>query len=122
MGGRVAEELIFGPDNVTSGASSDIMKATDVAKRMVRYYGMSDKVGPVNHDDESMQLLSAQSKQLIESEILSLIEESEKRAKKILNDHREELDRLANALVEYETLDYQEIIDALAGKPISRPK
>lgn len=122
MGGRVAEELIFGQENVTSGASSDIMKATDVAKRMVRYYGMSEKVGPVNHDDEDMQLLSAQTKQLIESEILNLIENSEKRAKYILVEHREELDRLANALVEYETLDYQEIIDALAGKPISRSK
>lgn len=122
MGGRVAEELIFGQENVTSGASSDIMKATDVAKRMVRYYGMSEKVGPVNHDDEDMQLLSAQTKQLIESEILNLIENSERRAKHILVEHREELDRLANALVEYETLDYQEIIDAVAGKPISRSK
>jgi ATP-dependent metalloprotease len=122
MGGRVAEDLIFGSDNVTSGASSDIMKATDVAKRMVRYYGMSEKVGPVNYDDDSMQLLSTQTKQLIESEILDLIETSEKRARKLLLEHREELDRLANALVEYETLDYQEIIDALAGKPISRPE
>lgn len=122
MGGRVAEEMIFGTDNVTSGASSDILKATDVAKKMVRYYGMSDKVGPVNHDDDSMQLLSAQTKELIESEILNLIETSEKRAKQILIDHREELDRLATALIEYETLDYQEIIDAVSGKPISRPK
>ncbi|KAI9275218.1 peptidase family M41-domain-containing protein [Helicostylum pulchrum] len=121
MGGRVAEELIFGPENVTSGASSDIMKATDVAKRMVRYYGMSEKVGPVNHDDDDMQLLSTQTKLLIESEILYLIEASEKRAKKLLTDHRHELDNLANALIEYETLDRQEIIDALAGKPISRP-
>ncbi|KAI8087535.1 peptidase family M41-domain-containing protein [Thamnidium elegans] len=121
MGGRVAEELIFGPENVTSGASSDIMKATDVAKRMVRYYGMSEKVGPVNHDDDDMQLLSTQTKLLIESEILHLIETSEKRAKKIIIEHRQELDNLANALIEYETLDYQEIIDALAGKPISRP-
>ncbi|KAI8890735.1 ATP-dependent metallopeptidase Hfl [Backusella circina FSU 941] len=121
MGGRVAEEMIFGEDNVTSGAHSDIVKATDVAKRMVRYYGMSDKVGPVNHDDEDMQLLSTQTKQLIEGEILNLIEGSEARARKILQDHREELDRLAKALVEYETLDYQEIMDVLAGKPISRP-
>ncbi|GAA5795067.1 hypothetical protein HPULCUR_000418 [Helicostylum pulchrum] len=108
-------------ENVTSGASSDIMKATDVAKRMVRYYGMSEKVGPVNHDDDDMQLLSTQTKLLIESEILYLIEASEKRAKKLLTDHRHELDNLANALIEYETLDRQEIIDALAGKPISRP-
>ncbi|KAI7906708.1 peptidase family M41-domain-containing protein [Cokeromyces recurvatus] len=122
MGGRVAEELIFGQENVTSGSSNDIMKATNIAKRMVRYYGMSDKVGPVNHDDDDMQILSADTKKLIESEIVEFIEAAERRAKQILIEHREELDRLANALVEYETLDYQEIIDILAGKPLSRPK
>lgn len=121
MGGRVAEELVFGEDNVTSGAHSDIVKATDVAKRMVRYYGMSDKLGAISFDNDDMQLLSAQTKQLIESEISSLIEGSQSRAKQILTEHREELDRLANALVEYETLDAQEIIDVLTGKPISRP-
>lgn len=121
MGGRVAEELVFGEDNVTSGAHSDIVKATDVAKRMVRYYGMSDKLGAISFDNDDMQLLSAQTKQLIEAEISSLIEGSQSRAKQILTEHREELDRLANALVEYETLDAQEIIDVLTGKPISRP-
>ncbi|KAG1220976.1 hypothetical protein G6F35_006319 [Rhizopus arrhizus] len=121
MGGRVAEELIFGEENVTSGAHSDIVKATDVAKRMVRYYGMSDKVGAVSFDNEDMQLLSAQTKQLIESEISGLVESSQTRAKRILTEHRDELDKLANALVEYETLDAQEIIDVLTGKPITRP-
>ncbi|KAG1140540.1 hypothetical protein G6F37_002541 [Rhizopus arrhizus] len=121
MGGRVAEELIFGEENVTSGAHSDIVKATDVAKRMVRYYGMSDKVGAVSFDNEDMQLLSAQTKQLIESEISELVESSQTRAKRILTEHRDELDKLANALVEYETLDAQEIIDVLTGKPITRP-
>ncbi|KAG1462958.1 hypothetical protein G6F46_003127 [Rhizopus delemar] len=121
MGGRVAEELIFGEENVTSGAHSDIVKATNVAKRMVRYYGMSDKVGAVSFDNEDMQLLSAQTKQLIESEISELVESSQTRAKRILTEHRDELDKLANALVEYETLDAQEIIDVLTGKPITRP-
>lgn len=120
MGGRVAEEMVFGADNVTSGAHSDIVKATDVAKKMVRYYGMSDKVGPISHDDEDMQLLSSTTKQAIEQEIKHLVESSEQRAREILTRHREELDRLANALIEYETLTYQEIVDVLAGKPISR--
>ncbi|KAG0167461.1 hypothetical protein DFQ28_006037 [Apophysomyces sp. BC1034] len=120
MGGRVAEELIFGSENVTSGAHSDIVKATDVAKRMVRHYGMSDKIGPVNFSDEDMQMLSAHTKQTIESEIKYLVQQSEERAKMILETHREELDRLAKALVEYETLSYQEILDVLAGKPVSR--
>lgn len=73
LGGRVAEEMIFGEENVTSGAHSDIVKATDVAKRMVRYYGMSEKVGPVGYDDDDMQLLSTQTKLLIEGEIKSLV-------------------------------------------------
>lgn len=120
MGGRVAEEMIFGEDNVTSGAHSDISKATDVAKKMVRYYGMSDKIGPISHDDEDMQLLSTQTRQAIENEIKHLVEESERRATEILTTHREELDRLAKALIEYETLTYQEIVDVLAGKPIAR--
>ncbi|KAI9262064.1 peptidase family M41-domain-containing protein [Sporodiniella umbellata] len=121
MGGRVAEQLIFGDENVTSGASSDIMKATDVASRMVRYYGMSDKVGAVKYDNDDMYLLSTQHKQLIESEISNLIQTSQTRAKKLLIEHREELDRLANALIEYETLDAQEIKDVMEGKPITRP-
>lgn len=120
MGGRVAEEMVFGADNVTSGAHSDIVKATDVAKRMVRNYGMSDKVGPISHDDEDMQLLSTPTRQAIESEIKELVELSERRAKEILSTHRDELDRLAKALVEYETLTYEEIVDVLNGKPITR--
>jgi ATP-dependent metalloprotease len=73
LGGRVAEEMIFGDENVTSGAHSDIVKATDVAKRMVRYYGMSDKVGPIGYDDDDMQQLSTQTKLLIEGEIKTLV-------------------------------------------------
>ncbi|KAI9308569.1 peptidase family M41-domain-containing protein [Cunninghamella echinulata] len=118
MGGRVAEEMIFGTDNVTSGAHSDIVKATEVAKRMVRHFGMSDKIGPVDYQDEDMQLLSTETKLLIENEIKELVKGSEDRAKKILSTHRDELDRLARALVEYETLTAQEIKDVLANKPI----
>ncbi|KAI9246535.1 peptidase family M41-domain-containing protein [Sporodiniella umbellata] len=121
MGGRVAEEMIFGDENVTSGAHSDIVKATDIAKRMVRYYGMSDKLGAICFDNENMQLLSAQTKQLIESEISNLIQSSQVRAKKILTEHSEELHRLAAALVMYETLDAQEIKAVLEGTPIARP-
>ncbi|KAI8578353.1 hypothetical protein K450DRAFT_247508 [Umbelopsis ramanniana AG] len=120
LGGRVAEEMIFGEENVTSGAHSDIVKATDVAKRMVRYYGMSDKVGPVEYDDDDMQLLSTQTKLIIEGEIKSLVVNAESRARHILKTHTEELHRLAKALIDYETLSQQEILDAMAGKPISR--
>ncbi|CAO3666746.1 unnamed protein product [Umbelopsis ramanniana] len=120
LGGRVAEEMIFGEENVTSGAHSDIVKATDVAKRMVRYYGMSEKVGPVGYDDDDMQLLSTQTKLVIEGEIKSLVVNAESRARHILKTHMEELHRLAKALIDYETLSQEEILDAMAGKPISR--
>ncbi|CAM0142234.1 i-AAA protease yme1 [Umbelopsis sp. WA50703] len=120
LGGRVAEEMIFGEENVTSGAHSDIVKATDVAKRMVRYYGMSDKVGPVGYDDDDMQQLSTQTKLLIEGEIKALVMNAESRARHILKTHADELHRLAKALMDYETLSQQEILDVMAGKPISR--
>lgn len=74
MGGRVAEEMIFGEDNVTSGAHNDIMKATDVAKRMVTQYGMNDKVGPVGYQDDDMIQLSTQTKLMIEGEVKGLIQ------------------------------------------------
>jgi ATP-dependent metalloprotease len=73
MGGRVAEEMIFGEDNVTSGAHSDIRKATEVARRMVRNLGMDDKVGPVNYSDEDMYQLSTETKVLIENAIKGLV-------------------------------------------------
>ena len=74
MGGRVAEELIYGEENVTSGAHNDIMKATDVARRMVTEFGMSDKVGPVAHHEDDYAKLSTPTKQIIESEIRTLVE------------------------------------------------
>ncbi|KAF9583057.1 hypothetical protein BGW38_010336 [Lunasporangiospora selenospora] len=120
MGGRVAEEMIFGAENVTSGCSSDIVHATKVARMMVTQYGMSDKVGPVAHQDEDMSVLSTQTKQLIESEVKSLVEAAQARAVLLLKTHKEELHRLAKALIEYETLTQEEIRRAIEGKPIVR--
>ncbi|CDS10986.1 hypothetical protein LRAMOSA03250 [Lichtheimia ramosa] len=120
LGGRIAEELIFGDDNVTSGAHSDIVKATEVAKRMVRHYGMSEKIGPVDYDDEAMMFLSSDTKQLIEAEIKSFVMEAEGRAREVLTKHMDELHRLASALIEYETLTQEEIIDVIQNKPIRK--
>ncbi|KAK3822553.1 MAG: peptidase family M41-domain-containing protein [Linnemannia gamsii] len=120
MGGRVAEEMIFGGDNVTSGCSSDIVHATKVAKAMVTQFGMSEKVGPVAHSEEDMMVLSTPTKQLIESETKSLLEAAQARATLLLKTHKEELHRLAKALVEYETLTQEEIRRAIEGKPIVR--
>ncbi|CAG8514776.1 17542_t:CDS:2 [Racocetra persica] len=110
MGGRVAEEMIFGKENVTTGSHNDIVNATNVAKRMVTLYGMSDKVGPVAHPEEDMEHLSSQTKLIIENEIKSLLEVS----------HKDELHRLANALIEYETLTQEEIESVIKGKAINR--
>ncbi|KAF9164844.1 hypothetical protein DFQ26_000975 [Actinomortierella ambigua] len=120
MGGRVAEEMIFGADNVTSGCSSDIVHATKVARMMVTHYGMSDKVGPVAHTEEDMATLSTPTKQLIEAEIKALVEAAQARAAQLLKTHKEELHRLAKALVEYETLTQEEIRRAIEGRPIVR--
>ncbi|CAG8520441.1 6691_t:CDS:10 [Ambispora gerdemannii] len=109
MGGRVAEEMIFGKENVTSGAHNDIIKATEVAKRMV---------GPVSHLDEEMEQLSTQTKLIIEGEIKGLIENAQARATNILKTHKDELHRLAKALVDHETLNQQEIELAIKGHSI----
>ncbi|KAI8369346.1 peptidase family M41-domain-containing protein [Radiomyces spectabilis] len=118
LGGRIAEGLIFGDDNVTSGAHSDIVKATEIAKRMVRHYGMSERIGPIDYEDEDMQLLSAETKQLIENEIKALIVNAEDRSRYILEQHMDELHRLAAALIEYETLSQKEIVDVIEDKRI----
>lgn len=115
MGGRVAEEMIFGKENITSGAHNDIMKATDVAKRMVTQFGMSDKVGPVAHFEDDMPQLSAQTKVVIEGEIKSMVESAQARANQVLNEHKEELHRLAKALIDHETLDQEQVAAIIRG-------
>ncbi|KAJ2787141.1 hypothetical protein GGI15_000970 [Coemansia interrupta] len=120
MGGRVAEEIVFGPEKVTSGCSSDLERATKVATAMVTQFGMSDKIGLVAYGPEELEKLSAEGKRAIEDEVRSLNEASNARVIELLNNHREELDRLAKALVEYETLDKNEIERAVKGLPIER--
>eukprot|EP01006_Ploeotia_vitrea_P037481 TRINITY_DN66132_c5_g4_i1.p1 TRINITY_DN66132_c5_g4~~TRINITY_DN66132_c5_g4_i1.p1 ORF type:complete len:751 (-),score=350.00 TRINITY_DN66132_c5_g4_i1:49-2178(-) len=120
MGGRVAEELIFGDSQVTTGASSDISKATSIAKSMVLKYGMSPRVGPIEHDDSEIEKLSPQTKQIIDDEVRLIIEQSYARAKKLLESKQDSLHALAQALLKYETLDRDEILSVLEGKSIRR--
>ncbi|KAL5490402.1 YME1 [Sanghuangporus weigelae] len=117
MGGRVAEELIYGPENVSSGASSDIRSATRTASAMVRQFGFSDKIGPVFHH-ENDNTISPQKREAIESEVQRLIIEGQERARKLLKEKEEELHRLAHALVEHETLDLSEVKKIIKGEPI----
>ena len=108
MGGRVAEEMIFGHDEVTGGASSDIQQATRIANQMVTRFGMSEEVGLVFHDLKEDNM-SPMTRKLIDDEIRKLCDASYQRAKAILNHKRKDLDRLAQALLERETLTGAEI-------------
>ncbi|ORX40819.1 peptidase family M41-domain-containing protein [Kockovaella imperatae] len=121
LGGRAAEEMIFGHDDVTSGCSSDLQRATDVAARMIRSYGFSDKVGLVAHGDEESVYLSSKKKDEIEGEIKDFLDSGMKRTVKLLKDHEDELHKLAAALVEYETLNLDEVRLVLQGKKLDRP-
>ncbi|GJJ12361.1 hypothetical protein Clacol_006602 [Clathrus columnatus] len=116
LGGRVAEELVYGPENVTSGCISDLAHATDVADRMVRLYGYSGKLGPVFFDENKN--LSSEKRQEIEAEIRALVEGAQDRARRILTERQEELHRLADALVEHETLDLEEVKKVIKGEKI----
>ncbi len=132
MGGRVAEELIFGHDKVTSGASSDIQMATNLAKAMVTQWGMSDKLGPLQytenqeevflgHSVSRQQNVSEKTAELIDAEVKRLVIGGYERAKQLLTDHADELEAVAQALLEYETLTGDEIRAAIAGETIERP-
>ncbi|KAK9065565.1 hypothetical protein SSX86_014968 [Deinandra increscens subsp. villosa] len=115
MGGRVAEELIFGENEVTSGASSDLEQATHLARAMVTKYGMSKEVGVVAHDyDDNGKSMSTETRLLIEKEVRELLERAYNNAKNILTTYSNEHHALANALLEHETLSGKQIKEMLA--------
>mmetsp|Transcript_3255 Transcript_3255/g.4592 ORF Transcript_3255/g.4592 Transcript_3255/m.4592 type:complete len:739 (+) Transcript_3255:53-2269(+) len=118
MGGRVAEELVYGESEVTSGASSDIQQATRLAKAMVMYYGMCDEVGPMFHEDP--EKISPELKAQIDREIRKLLDESYARAKGLLTKHRGKLDSIAKALIKYETLTGEEVKQVMNGRKLKK--
>jgi cell division protease FtsH len=131
MGGRIAEELVFGYDKVTSGAASDIKQATRMARDMVTQYGMSDVLGPLSYGDNQEEVflghsvarhqeISPETARTIDEEIRRIVEECYARAKKILEDNIDQLRALAKALLEYETLTGEEIKALLRGEEIQR--
>jgi len=120
MGGRIAEELIFGPEKVTSGASSDIQAATKIAKMMVLKWGMSDAIGPVMHEMSNEDFISNDKANLIDAEVKKIVDDGYKNATKIIKDNIKKLHKLAKALIEYETLTGEEIKAILAGKKIKQ--
>lgn len=131
MGGRVAEELIFGHDKVTTGASSDIRVATDMARRMVTEWGMSDEIGPLHYGQDQDEVflgysmgqtkrVSGNMSNVIDREIHRIVEGAYQKAHQILTDNRHELESLGKALLEYETLSGEEIKAILRGETILR--
>jgi len=132
MGGRAAEEIIFGYDKVSSGASGDIKQATKLARAMVMRWGMSDKLGPLEYEEEQGETflgysqtqrhnMSNETALMIDSEIKSLIDGGHKRATEVLSENIDQLHRVAGALLEYETLTGDEIKAIAAGEDINRP-
>jgi cell division protease FtsH len=124
MGGRVAEEMIFGHDKVTSGASSDIKMATSLARAMVTQWGMSDKLGPLDYGQEDpmyqQKNISDDTANLIDAEIKIFVEEGYTTAENLLKKHHTQLELLAQSLLEFETLTGTEIKDILAGNKIRK--
>ncbi|MEE8084782.1 MAG: ATP-dependent zinc metalloprotease FtsH, partial [Alphaproteobacteria bacterium] len=131
FGGRVAEEMVFGPDNVTTGAASDIRQATDMARRMVTEWGMSDRLGPLRYSDNEEEIflghsvtqrknVSDATAKIIDEEIRAIIEAGESFARKVLTEHEDDLHTLAKALLDYETLTGDDVKILLAGGTIVR--
>lgn len=122
LGGRVAEELIYGPDRVTTGCEDDLRKANKLAIKMVKDFGMSEKIGMrvVREEDSGSQIVlskfSDATSELVDSEIGRLLEESKDRVRELLTIHRNELKLLAEALLKYETLDAAEVKLVIEGK------
>ncbi|HET7023724.1 MAG TPA: ATP-dependent zinc metalloprotease FtsH [Gemmatimonadales bacterium] len=129
FGGRVAEELVFGPDQVTTGAGGDIQQATKIARQMVTRYGMSDKIGMMATSEAETEIflgrefgqrreVSERTAELVDEEVKRLIDEAYRRARNILESERELLDRMAATLLDRETIDRDDVDLLVQGKPL----
>ncbi len=131
FGGRVAEELIFGPENITTGAGDDIRQATNMARRMVTEWGMSEKLGPLRYSDNEEEVflghsvtqrknVSDATAKLIDDEIRSIVEVGEREARRVLSERMDALHAVARALLDYETLSGDEVAVLCEGGTLSR--
>ncbi|HYG85755.1 MAG TPA: ATP-dependent zinc metalloprotease FtsH, partial [Azospirillum sp.] len=131
MGGRIAEELIFGPARVTTGASGDIKMATEMSRRMVTEWGMSEKLGPLLYGEPTQEVflghsvtqhknMSDHTAQTVDEEIRRIVEEAYEEARRILTENIDQLHAVAKGLLEYETLSGEDIQALLRGDPIVR--
>ncbi|MEG3115724.1 ATP-dependent zinc metalloprotease FtsH [Salinicola sp. 4072] len=134
FGGRIAEEMTLGPNGVTTGASNDIKRATELAHSMVAKWGLSEEMGPLMYDeDESHQFLggpgqgggkltSGETSTRLDKEVRRIIDECYAMARKILEDNRDKLDLMAEALMQYETIDAAQLKDIMEGRKPRPPK
>ena len=132
-GGRLAEEMTLGPEGVTTGASNDIERATEIARNMVTKWGLSDKLGPLTYSEDEGEVflgrsvtqqkqISPETAPAIDAEVRKIIDRNYKRAKDILKKHEKELKSMADALMKYETIDRQQIVDIMEGREPGPPE
>ncbi len=133
-GGRIAEEMTLGFDGVTTGASNDIMRASQIARNMVTKWGLSEKLGPLMYAEEDGEVflgrsagsqqtsVSGETAKLIDSEVRSIIDQCYATAKQLLTENRDKLDAMAEALMKYETIDAEQIDDIMAGRTPREPR
>ena len=132
FGGRLAEEMTLGPDGVTTGASNDIERATEIARNMVTKWGLSEKLGPLTYSEDEGEVflgrsvtqhkqISPETAKIIDIEVRRIIDRNYKRAKEILRKHKKELKVMADALMKFETIDREQIIDIMEGRSPKPP-
>jgi len=132
FGGRIAEELIFGAESVTTGAQNDIHRATDIARNMVTKWGLSERLGPLTYSEEEQEIflghsvtqhknVSDETSHVIDEEIRHIIDRNYERSHHLLTDNLDKLHAMAAALMKYETIDHDQIDDIMAGRPPRMP-
>jgi cell division protease FtsH len=133
FGGRLAEELVFGRDAVTTGASNDIERVTDIARNMVTRWGLSERLGPMTYSDDEGEVflghsvtqhktVSDETAHLIDEEVRNIVDRNYGRARRILEENLDKLHLMAGALIRYETLDSEQIDDIMLGREPREPR
>ncbi len=133
FGGRIAEEIIFGAESVTTGAQNDIHRATDIARHMVTTGGLSERLGPLTYGEDEQEIflghsvtqhknVSDETAHVIDEEVRHLIDRNYERSRRLLTENLDKLHAMAAALMKYETIDHDQIDDIMAGQPPRQPR
>lgn len=133
FGGRLAEELIFGFDKVTTGASNDIQRVTEIARNMVTKWGLSERLGPLTYSEDEGEVflgrsvtqhkaVSDETSHVIDEEVRVIVDRNYERSRRILTEHMDKLHAMADALMKYETIDSDQIDDIMSGRPPRVPQ